>query len=176
MKVISGKYKGRKLKGYNVEGTRPTMDRVKESLCAMLSPYLKDSNCLDLFAGSGAVGIEFISNGAKKCSFVEINKVMFKVLKDNLLSLNINIENIFNLDYNVFIKTINEKYNIIFLDPPYNSKNINTVLKKIKENNLLQDKGIIVIETENEEIITNLDLIKEKKYGNKKIYIFQKTS
>ena len=67
MRIISGKYKGRVLAGFDIDGTRPTMDRVKESLFAIIQKYLKDSIVLDLFAGSGSLGIEALSNGSKKC-------------------------------------------------------------------------------------------------------------
>ena len=71
MKVISGLLKGRNILGYDIDGTRPTMDRVKESLFAMIQDYIKDSTVLDLFAGSGSLGIEAISNGAKTCYFID---------------------------------------------------------------------------------------------------------
>ena len=71
MKVISGFLRGREIKGYTIDGTRPTMDRVKESMFAIIQDYIKDSVCLDLFAGTGNLGIEAISNGAKKVYFNE---------------------------------------------------------------------------------------------------------
>ena len=71
MRIISGKYKGRKLKGFNIEGTRPTMDRVKESLFGMIQNYIPNSVVLDLFAGSGALGLEAVSNGAKRCFLID---------------------------------------------------------------------------------------------------------
>ena len=73
MRVISGKYKGKNLIGFNIDGTRPTMDRVKESLFGMIQNHIKNSVVLDLFAGSGSLGIEAISNGAAKCYFIDNN-------------------------------------------------------------------------------------------------------
>ena len=73
MRVISGKYKGRNIMGFNVMGTRPTMDRVKESMFGMIQNNIKGSICLDLFAGSGSLGIEALSNGAQECYFIEKN-------------------------------------------------------------------------------------------------------
>ena len=87
MRVISGKLKGRNILGFNIDGTRPTMDRVKESLFGMIQNYLKDSVCLDLFAGSGSLGFEAISNGANKCYFVDNNKIVIQTLKNNINSL-----------------------------------------------------------------------------------------
>ncbi len=89
MRVISGKYKGKTIKGFNQEGTRPTMDRVKESLFSMLQSDIKNSIVLDLFAGSGSLGIEALSSGSKLCYFVEKDKKMFSILKDNLNNLKI---------------------------------------------------------------------------------------
>lgn len=84
MKIISGKYKGRNIIGYDIEGTRPTMDRVKESLFAMIQNYIKDSNCLDLFSGSGNLGLEALSEGAKSCTFIDENKIAIKTIKNNI--------------------------------------------------------------------------------------------
>ena len=89
MRVISGKYKGRVLEGFELKGTRPTMDRVKESLFATIQNNVKNSVVLDLFAGSGQLGIEAISNGANICYFIDNNKEVIKVLNQNISNLNI---------------------------------------------------------------------------------------
>ena len=81
MKVISGTLKGRNIKGYNIDGTRPTMDRVKESLFGMIQDNIKESTVLDLFSGSGNLGIEAISNGAKFCYFIDNNKEAIQTIK-----------------------------------------------------------------------------------------------
>ena len=80
MRVISGKYKGRNLEGFNIKGTRPTMDRVKESLFASIQNNIIESKCLDLFAGSGSLGIEALSNGCSFCYFVDNNDEILKIL------------------------------------------------------------------------------------------------
>ena len=100
MRVISGTLKGRNIIGYNINGTRPTMDRVKESIFGTIQNYIKDSIVLDLFAGSGNLGIEAISNGAKHCYFVDNNIEAIKVIKKILLNLILKI----NLVY--YIKII----------------------------------------------------------------------
>ena len=84
MRVISGSLRGREIKGYTIDGTRPTMDRVKESMFAIIQDYIKDSICLDLFSGTGNLGIEAISNGAKKVYFNDKNKVATKIIKENI--------------------------------------------------------------------------------------------
>ena len=84
MRVISGKYKGKNLEGFDINGTRPTMDRVKESLFGSIQNKVINSVCLDLFAGSGSLGIEALSNGGSKCYFVDNNYEIIKKLEKNL--------------------------------------------------------------------------------------------
>jgi len=172
MRVISGKYKGRKLEGFNIDGTRPTMDRVKESLFGIIQNKIQDSICLDLFAGSGNLGIEALSNGAKQCYFVDNNKEVIKILKRNLKDIPNSI--LINDDYRSALKNLNIKFDIIFLDPPYKFNLINKAIEDIINYDLLNDDGIIVCEYETEEIKCNLELIKEKKYGSKYIKIYKK--
>lgn len=173
MRVISGKYKGKILKGFDIDGTRPTMDRVKESLFAVIYPYLKNAIVLDLFAGSASLGIESLSNGAKKVYFVDNNPISIKTIKENLKNITEEYE-VLNLDYNEALEKLkNKKFDIIFLDPPYKDNLLNNSLKKIEENNLLNENGIVVCEYEIDEIHTNLNLIKEKKYGKKYIKIYK---
>ena len=83
LRIISGKYIGKIIKEYNILGTRPTMDRIKESLFAMIQSYIPESICLDLFCGSGSLGIEALSNGAKECYFIDKNKKITEILKNN---------------------------------------------------------------------------------------------
>ncbi len=171
MRVISGKYKGKKLQGFGIEGTRPTMDRVKESLFGMLQGYIPESTCLDLFAGSGALGIEALSMGAKACYFIEHNEVAIRVLTEN--TNNVDGAYILKTDYKKYLKETKNKFDIIFLDPPYKNNLLNKSLKYIEEYELLNDGGIVVCEYETERPITNLKLIKEKKYGTKFVQIFR---
>lgn len=172
MRVISGKYKGKKLQGFDIDGTRPTMDRVKESLFGMIQNEVPDSICLDLFAGSGALGIEALSMGAKACYFIDHNDVVIKILKENTD----NIEGAYVLkdDYKRYLKETKNKFDIIFLDPPYKNNLLNKSLKYIEEYNLLNNGGIVICEYENEKPMTSLELIKEKKYGTKNIEVFRK--
>jgi len=173
MRVISGKYKGKNLLGFDVDGTRPTMDRVKESLFGSIQNKIKDSVCLDLFAGSGSLGIEALSNGAKCCYFGDLNKEILKILKNNLNG----IENSFIIEGD-YLKILNElkdkKFDVIFLDPPYKFNLINNSIEFILENKMLNEDGIIVCEYETEAINNyNLEEIKDKKYGSKRIKILK---
>ncbi|MDO4963645.1 MAG: 16S rRNA (guanine(966)-N(2))-methyltransferase RsmD [bacterium] len=175
MRVISGKYKGKKLIGFDINGTRPTMDRVKESLFSSIQSYIKDSIILDLFAGSGSLGIEAISNGANCAYFVDNNIKLTNIIKENTKDMSDKIT-IIKDDY---INALNNfknkdiKFDIIFLDPPYKLNLINDCLNKIFKYELLNNNGIVVCEYEKEEVFTDkFRLMKQKKYGTKFISIY----
>lgn len=177
MRIISGKYKGKKINGFDIDGTRPTMDRVKESMFALIQNKIKNSICLDLFAGSGSLGIEAISNGATKVYFVDNNIKAIDVLKKNLINIDEDYEIIKNDYMNVLInfKKNNIKFDLILLDPPYKLNLINNILKFIYDNDLLNNGGQVICEYETENICNdNLKLIKEKKYGSKFVKIYTK--
>ena len=178
MKIISGKYKGRKLLGFDIPGTRPTMDRVKESLFAMIQAKIPDSIVLDLFAGSGNLGIEALSEGAKSCYFVDKSKKAYQVILNNLKELNIS-SSVYFLDY---LKALNEfskgniSFDIIFLDPPYETDLIEKSISTIMSLGVLSKDGIIVAESDQlEKIIypSNLEIVKNKKYGDKWVAILR---
>lgn len=176
MRVISGKYKGIFLDGFDIDGTRPTMDRVKESMFAMVQDNLKDSVCLDLFAGSGSLGIEALSNGANYCYFVDNSDKIYKILKNNLSKLRDSNYSIIFKNYKQSLeefKKNNIKFDLIILDPPYKLNLINDIIKYIYENNLLNKNGIIMCEYEDEILKENsFTLLKHKKYGSKNVSIY----
>ena len=180
MKIISGKYKGRVIKGFNVNGTRPTMDRVKESVFAMIQDYIKDSIFLDLYSGSGNIGIEAISNGSKKAYLVDNNMVAIKTIKENINALKIDNIDVIKEDavnqLNNFINT-GIKFDIIFLDPPYHTNELDKSLTIINNNLcLLGKRAIIVCETEikiDYQKYDNLMIYKTRKYGSKEVTILK---
>ena len=177
MKIISGKYKGRNIEGFTIDGTRPTMDRVKESLFAMIQNYIKDSNILDLFSGSGNLGIEALSEGAKHAVLVDYNFKAIKVINSNLKTIGIDNVNVLNMDYKKAIESIDEKFDIIFLDPPYKTNYIEESIKLITKYNILSNEGIIICESDSLDKIIyndNYKCIKDKKYGDKYIVILKK--
>ena len=173
MHIISGKYRGKKLKGFEVDGTRPTMDRVKESLFGMIQSYVGDSRVLDLFAGSGALGLEAIKKKEKEAYLVDNNIEAIKVIRDNIKNMDDDIK-VIKSDYKKFLKETNEKFDIIFLDPPYRKGLMGKALRVIEERDLLNEGGLVVCEYEYDDFETNLDLFKEKSYGFKKIKIFKR--
>ena len=181
MKIISGKFKGRTLDGYNLDGTRPTMDRVKESLFASIQFDIKDKVVLDLFSGSGNLGLEALSNGSKYIYLVDHNRKAVNVIKDNIKKLNITDSyTIINKDYRDALKQLNsenKKMNIIFLDPPYDTNYVNDSLLLIDKLNLVSDDGLIICESNSLDKIKYSDKfaeIKNKKYGDKYIVILKK--
>ncbi len=176
MRVISGSLKGRKLEGYNIEGTRPTMDSVKESMFAMINPL--NGVCLDLFAGAGTLGLEAISNGCNKCYFVDNNRKCIDVLNKEIEKFNIKDSAITLLmDYKKALKYFKEsniKFDLVILDPPYKMFVINEVIDYLLDNNLLNDKSLIVCEMDdNVEYHSKLDVYKERDYGSKKVIIYR---
>ena len=151
MRVISGSARGTRLKTIESNSTRPTLDRVKESLFNILQNNISDAVILDLFAGSGAISIEFLSRGAKKAYICDKSKEAIFVVKQNLDKTKLtNRAVIINKDYSKCLEEIlNEKFDIIFLDPPYEADLSIDAIKKIKKLNLLKEHGIIIIETDN---------------------------
>ena len=181
MRIISGKFKGKKLLQPVNKSTRPLKDLVKESLFNIIKHSKKininieNSNILDLFAGVGSFGLEAISRGAKTVTFVENYSSVLSVLKKNITNLNINKQfkilekNILN-DFN--FEQFNQTFDIIFLDPPYNEKNISLVVSKIHESKILSPKGVLILhrhKKENDTFLDSCNIIEEKKYGISKI-------
>ena len=171
LRVISGIYKGQNLKGFTIDGTRPTMDRVKESMFAMIAPKIKNSTVLDLFAGSGALGIEALSQGALECIFIDKNKIACDTIKEN--TKKIEHATIIQNDSMKYLKQTDKTFDIILLDPPYQANFIGKAIKIIKERNLLNEDGILVCEYEQEKFISPYTLWKEKKYGEKWVSVYK---
>lgn len=181
MKIISGFLKGRKLEGYDVVGTRPTMDRIKESLFAMIQDSVKDSVCLDLYAGSGSLGIEAISNGAVKCFFVDSNPKMIKVLKDNIKRFEISsfceVWNTYDKKALKRLESEDVELDLVFLDPPYETDCIGKVLEQFDRNHLIKQGGLIVCELRHLEQLSRyqtLEIYKQRKYQDKWVVIYKK--
>ena len=174
LRVISGKVRGLKLDTPKNQDVRPTIDRVKESLFNMINPYIRESNVLDLFAGTGSLGIECLSRGAKNCVFVDKSRESINIVKSNVKKARVENEStILNIDFKDAVKrlsTQNQKFDVIFMDPPYYENMFIDCLKSIDELNLLHEDGIIVVEHDTkdqfEETIGRLVKTRDKKYGN----------
>lgn len=177
MRIISGKYRGKKLLEVRQVETRQTSDMVKESVFNMIN-INTNSNVLDLFAGAGSYGIEAKSRGANKIYFNDVSKVCVNVINSNIRLINENNCFVYNLDYKVLIKSLeNNKilFDYIFLDPPYDKYDYNELLDLVY--GILSENGIVILEVSSK---YNLDvkkyeIIRERKYGAKKIYILSIT-
>ena len=176
MRIISGKYRGKKLKEFDLVSTRPTIDRVKEAIFNLIQFDVVDAVVLDLFSGTGSLGIEAISRGAKKTYLVDNNNKAIKIIKDNLSG----IEGDFVVeqkDYIDFLNTTKEKFDIVLLDPPYKTDFGLNAIEILICKNLLNENAIIIFETsEEKQVNLNLDGfdIKKKKYGTVSVYKIEK--
>ncbi len=177
MRIISGQYKGRKLKAPKGIKTRPTSDRVKEAIFNTLAFQINECQSFcDLFSGSGAIGIEALSRGFKKCVFVDNWLGAIKIINENLKiitdkDISVIYKNVFD-----FIDESKTRFEIIFLDPPYKMENIDDLIGKVEK--ILSSDGIVVVETSVKvclsENISNLKLFKSARYGDTRITYFKK--
>ncbi|MCH4890271.1 16S rRNA (guanine(966)-N(2))-methyltransferase RsmD [Acidaminobacter sp. JC074] len=175
MRVISGKARGTKLATIEGNNTRPTTDRVKESLFNLIQFDVIDAKVIDLFAGSGALGIEAASRGAKAVTLVENYRKCHEAIEYNIDRTG--LENVKLLKSDVLSSFSRlEKADLILMDPPYSQDFILPVLKKISEHNLLDAKGKIVIEHSKDDKLPvsyeGFVLLKQKKYGISMVSIF----
>ena len=150
IRIVSGKYRHLILKQPNVTSTRPTMDKVREALMSSLGFFIQNRTVLDLFAGSGALGLEALSRGAKKCVFVDNNFEAIKTIKENIGLLKIEEETeVIKSEYMSYLQNSNEIFSLVFLDPPYKEKDSyeKVISYLLKEQRLSKD-GIIVLESD----------------------------
>jgi len=181
MRIISGSFRGKKILEPKDIITRPLKDLTKESIFNLINHSnkfkinLENSNILDLFSGIGSFGIECLSRGVKKVVFVENYKGVLMILKKNLMNLK-SIQNYEIIENDIYNKklflSLENKFDIIFLDPPYKDKNLENLLLNIKNEKILNKDGIIILHRhKNEQDIfpKNFETIEEKKYGISKI-------
>ena len=183
MRIISGTAKGTKL--YTLEGmdTRPTLDRVKEALFNIIYDKIQDAIVLDLFAGSGAIGLEFASRGAKKVYLCDNSKPACEIIKKNIIKTHLeNKVELYNLEFKETIKRIKEEvFDIIYLDPPYKTDYIKIAINELIKNSMINNKTLIIAETDDIEKILNkiidikqLEIIDKRKYGRAHILFLKK--
>ncbi len=175
IRIIAGKYKGRFLKVPDSKATRPTMDKVKQALFSAIKDKPINSVCLDLFAGSGSLGIEALSRGAKKVYFIDKNVKTFKTLKENVTSIESDESKyeVLCTDYRLFLKKQHDlKFDLIFLDPPYRYDINQKIIAYLASFKLLNTDCIIVSEQDNKNIeIPNFSL-KDYRYGEKYVGLY----
>jgi len=180
MRVVAGKYKGFNLMAPKGKNTRPTDNKIKEAIFDMLYPIKTNGNALDLFAGSGQMGIEFLSRGLEKVYFNESDRNSFRVLKENIEKIKDDNYELSKLDFKMALENYKNqgiKFDYIFLDPPYAEDFIKTSLDLILNYELLNEDGIVITESDRYIEISDtydLYLVKEKNYGRKIVEIYIK--
>ena len=182
MRIISGTNKGKKL--YAPEGAqvRPTGDKIKEAVFNIIGPIDEEAAVLELFAGSGSIGIEFLARGAKHCTFVDVSRKSLNYVKKNLDLCNFNNKaKIILNDYEKAIINLsknNEKFDYIFADPPYALNLSGNIINKVFEFDIIKSGGLLIIETDKSEKVidnkdTNMIKYKEKIYGRTRISLIR---
>lgn len=176
MRVITGSARGRKLKSPENRDIRPTTDNVKESLFNILQFDIEGRRVLDLFAGTGQLGIECLSRGAAEATFVDRDKEAVRIVRDNLKSCGLTAQ-VWQEDALQFLER-GQRYDLIFVDPPYDSGLYEPVLEKINLVDILSDGGIIICETRRERELPEMSApyykSREYRYGSVKLCLFKK--
>ena len=180
MRIIGGKYRSRTLAGFEGENVRPTSDRAREALFNILALKLYGARVLDLFTGSGALGLESLSRGAKEVVFNDCAKESVAIVKKNLTTLKIPVNGaeakVLQADYLDCLSREREQFDLIFIDPPYRFDYGKKALEKIAEKDLLTESGIAVYERDLpfEGEIVGLEKYDERKYGKAYLTFFRK--
>lgn len=180
MRIIAGSRKGLLLKAPKGYDTRPTSDRVKEAMFNVIQGYEREAQVLDLFAGTGALGLEALSRGAKSAVFVERNPAAWRVLLSNIERAGFRDQAVVvKGDALVFLRQWeNTPFDLIFLDPPYGSDLVKDILDLIREKELLAPGGLVIWETAAKYqpvlAVPGFSLVKEKVYGDTKLLFFER--
>lgn len=181
-RIIGGKWRGRIIKFDPADGLRPTTDRIRETVFNWLQPYIFQCRCLDVFAGSGALGFEALSRGAKHAVFIEQNKKTVKRLEDNIRTLAIENVSVYHQDAlgwlqtTEVVKSEGDKFDLVFLDPPYNSDLLAKSCKLLDTSGCLAEDAIIYVEYNRNTVIEfpeNWVALKEKRAGQVAYRLFQ---
>lgn len=179
IRIISGRWRGRKLPVIDVQGLRPTTDKNKETLFNWLMPYTQDAKCLDAFAGSGGLGFEALSRYAESTVFIELDKKAVNKLNDNIKLLNIEKGQAI-VHQGAAVQILDrqqEPFDLIFLDPPFNKNLLPELISKISQRELLAADGVIYIESEGScsySVPEDWDLIKEKRTAQVLVRLYQR--
>jgi 16S rRNA (guanine966-N2)-methyltransferase len=169
LRIIGGEWRGRKLGFPDVEGLRPTTDRVRETLFNWLQPVIHGARCLDLFAGSGALGLEALSRGAAKVAFVDSDRRAVQSLKENLVLLKNDRGSVVQSDALAFLRSESQPYDVVFLDPPFRKALLQPCLEQLSHGGWLSDNARLYIEVEQElgepELPDGWEMVRSKKAG-----------
>lgn len=183
MRVVSGSRKGQPLKAVPGMTTRPTTDKVKEAIFNMVGPYFEGGIALDLFAGSGGIGIEALSRGMEKCIFIDRDKKAIQTIHTNLKACRFeSYAEVYKTDADRALKALVKRklsFDFIMLDPPYKKQQLERILTFIDEHNLLTVDGVIICEHSDDVVlpvsIGQLEQMKVETYGQTVITIYKVT-
>lgn len=179
LRIIAGQWRGRKLTFPDLPGLRPTTDRIRETLFNWLQADIIGARCLDLFAGSGALGLEALSRNADSVVFVDSAAAAINQIKKNLLVLNDQNGLTHQIDAVSFLNTYKEEpFDLIFLDPPFNKGLLETCIKVLQQSKCLKSQGLIYVECEKQLTVGIPEdwlVLKEKKAGQVKYMLFEKS-
>ena len=180
MRIIGGEFRSRVLASFDGENVRPTSDRAREALFNILANKVRGARVLDVFAGSGALGIESLSRGAKEVLFNDLSKDSVAIVKRNLTALNLQVNGekakVYQGDFSTLLQTVQGKFDLILLDPPYAQEFGLRALEIIAQRELLTDDGVAVYERDCSFVgqIDGLEKYDERKYGKAILTFFRK--
>ncbi|WP_419873064.1 16S rRNA (guanine(966)-N(2))-methyltransferase RsmD [Candidatus Pristimantibacillus sp. PTI5] len=181
MRVIAGEAKGRTLKAVPGMNTRPTTDKVKEAIFSMIGPYFDGGMALDLFAGTGGLGIEAWSRGVERTVFIDREKISIDIIRHNVQTANMgSAAEIYRNDAERALKALakrGQKFRLVFLDPPYKMITMDSLMTQLVENELLEQDAVIVVEHDAShrypEQLEHFEQLKHAKYGDTAVTIYQ---
>lgn len=174
LRIISGTARGIRIQTPDTQKTRPTLDRVKDSVFNILMPYIAETSVLDIFAGSGNLGIESLSRGARNAVFIDESKVCRSVITENLRKTKF-IDQSLILTMDVFraltlLKEKGDKFDMVFMDPPYNMNFLVKTLQMLDNFGIIKDDGIVACEHHEDEVapeaVGHLSKVRSKAYGD----------
>jgi len=180
LRIIAGQWRGRKIAFYEVDGLRPTSSRIRETLFNWLAPFINQCTCLDLFAGSGALGFEALSRGAVSVTMVEQHPKVARQLKQ--IQRDLEIENLRVIEQDAFLplSIVSDKavkFDVVFCDPPFNKGFVPPLIKRLNASPYLAEKTMVYIETEKNhaalELPDNWQLLKDKKAGDVRYRLYE---
>ena len=180
MRVISGSARGRRLKELPGMDTRPTTDQVKESIFNIIQFDIEGRKVLDLFAGTGQMGIEALSRGAAHATFVDVAPAAAKIVRENVeLTRFTDVSRVMQTDWRAFLSSCREKFDVIFLDPPYHTDMLENAMQTIAAIDILSEHGIMICESPLDKVLPELaapyEKGKEYRYGKIKVTLYRRT-
>lgn len=181
MRIVAGKYRSRLLQAPKGDQTRPTLDKVKEAIFSRIGPYFEGGAVLDLFAGSGSMGLEALSRGMEQGLFVDCNYMAVSAIKSNIAALQVEQCEVWKCDCFTALKRCkeaNKKFDFVYLDPPYKKQQLHKIMQQLDELDLLHEKAWVILETSKEdefdECYHALRKDKETVYGISKVSYYRK--